>query len=667
MRIGIDTGGTFTDFVSIRDGKIEILKESSTPQAPEQAILTGLDRCVPSERAEVSEIVHGSTVATNSLLERKGARTALVTTAGFEDVLIIGRQTRPDLYDIFTSRLPPLIDDSLRVGVRQRTLHDGTNAAELSQTELRSLVSRLRRAKVESIAVSLLFSFQNPSHELQLRDALEKLKVPISLSSVILPEYREYERTSTTLINAYLAPVMSRYLGRLEGELSPTRLRVMQSNGGFVKTETAVAEPVRTILSGPAGGVVGALSLAQQAGYSKIITFDMGGTSTDVALIDGAIRVSHESEVGGMPIGIPMMDIHTVGAGGGSIAEVDAGGALCVGPESAGAEPGPICYGTGTACTVTDANVVLGRLLPRFFLGGSMRLASERIGPALRRMTATGQWKNVESLAAGVIDVVNNNMEQAIRLISIERGHDVREFTLVCFGGGGALHAATLAEGLGIPRVVVPPYPGALSALGLLLADARKDYSKTLLGTRPSTSNIRKALSGLHREGLADLKEEGFRRRDILMMDFLDVRYAGQSYELSIPYNDKWEDEFHRTHEKRYGHFDPDSLLEVVSVRSTLTGKTAKPTLPSIRRSRRHPVPLETAPLWFGRGRLKAEVYDRESLTYGDVIKGPAIIGEYSSTTFVPPRFQCDVDKFGNLVLMKKGMNRKGAMAQRKK
>ncbi len=670
MRIGIDTGGTFTDFVSIQEGRIEILKEPSTPKAPEQAILKGLGRVKPSGHSDIesiAEIVHGSTVATNALLERKGARTALVTTSGFEDVLIIGRQTRGDLYDIFTNRLPPLIDGALRIGVRQRTLHDGRHAVELNPTELRSLVSRLRKAKVESIAVSLLFSFQNPSHELQLRDALEKLKVPISLSSVILPEYREYERTSTTLINAYLAPVMSRYLDRLERALAGPTLRVMQSNGGTVKTETAVAQPVRTILSGPAGGVVGALSLAQRAGYSKIITFDMGGTSTDVALFDGAIRVSHESEVGGMPIGIPMMDIHTVGAGGGSIAEVDVGGALRVGPESAGADPGPICYGTGTAFTVTDANLVLGRLLPRFFLGGSMRLASERIGPALRRMTATGQWKNAESLAAGVIDVVNNNMEQAIRLISIERGHDVREFTLLCFGGGGALHAATLAEGLGIPRVVVPPHPGALSALGLLLADARKDYSGTLLGTRPTRSNIRKALSGLHRKGLADLKEEGFRRKDIVMMDFLDVRYVGQSYELSIPYDDKWENEFHRTHEKRYGHFDPDSLLEVVSVRSTLTGTTAKPALQSFRRSRRRPVPLETVPLRFGRGRLKAAVYDRQLLGCGNVVKGPAIIGEYSSTTFVPPGFQCDVDKFGNLVLMKKRIQRKGAKTQRRK
>jgi N-methylhydantoinase A len=671
MRIGIDTGGTFTDFVSIRDGKIEIFKEPSTPQAPEQAILTGLDPALPSGRAEISEIIHGSTVATNALLERKGARTALVTTAGFEDVLIIGRQTRPDLYDIFTSRLPPLIDDSLRIGVRQRTLHDGTNVVELKPSDLRRLVSRLRKAKVESIAVSLLFSFQNPSHELQIRDALEKLKVPISLSSVILPEYREYERTSTTVINAYLAPVMGRYLGRLERALSGPSLRVMQSSGGTVKTETAVTEPVRTILSGPAGGVVGALSVARRAGFSKIITFDMGGTSTDVALFDGAIRVSHESEVGGMPIGIPMMDIHTVGAGGGSIAEVDAGGALRVGPESAGADPGPICYGTGTSFTVTDANVVLGRLLPRFFLGGGMKLASERIGPAVGQTASSRRWvrkwKNIESLAAGVVDVVNNNMEQAIRLISIERGHDVRDFTLVCFGGGGALHAATLAEGLGIPRVVVPPHPGALSALGLLLADTRKDYSSTLLGTRPSASNIRKALSRLHREGLADLKEEGFRRKDIVMVDFLDVRYVGQSYELSIPYSDDWAREFHLAHETRYGHFDPDSPLEVVSVRSTLTGTIAKPVLPSFRRRERRPVPLERVSLWFGRGRLKVDVYDRQLLGYGNVIIGPAIIGEYSSTTFVPPGFQCDVDKFGNLILMKKGNQRRGAKTQRKR
>ncbi len=651
MRIGIDTGGTFTDFVSIRDNRIQILKEPSTPNAPEQAILTGLGQLDAAVDTNL-DVVHGSTVATNALLERKGARTALITTAGFEDVLVIGRQTRPDLYDIFTTRLPPLVDEPLRVGVSQRTLHDGTQAVRLNRAELRGLVSQLRKEGVESVAVSLLFSFQNPSDEIEIRKACAALGVPVSLSSEILPEYREYERTSTTVVNAYLAPVMNRYLGRLESSLSGSRLRVMQSNGGAVRTGTAAAEPARTILSGPAGGVVGALSLANRAGFSKIITFDMGGTSTDVALLDGEIRLTHENEVGEMPISVPMMDIHTVGAGGGSIARVDEGGALRVGPESAGAQPGPICYGKGSDLTVTDANVLLGRLRPEFFLGGEMKLEVERIGSVLESNRWVRKWRNMESMAAGVIDVVNNNMEQAIRLISVERGHDVREFTLVCFGGGGALHAATLASNLGIPRVVVPPYPGALSALGLLLADARKDYSKTLLGVRPSRANIRRSLAPLHREGMADLRDEGFRRRDITVIDFLDVRYRGQSYELTIPYSADWAVSFHRAHEKRYGHSNPDGLLEVVSVRSTLLGTTAKPDLPRSRRSRRRPTPVETVRVWSGRW-VKAEVYDRQMLKYGNVVRGPAIVGEYSSTTFVPPGFKCEVDKFANLVLRK--------------
>ncbi len=651
MRIGIDTGGTFTDFVSIRDNRIQILKEPSTPQSPEQAILTGLGRLDASVDTGL-DVVHGSTVATNALLERKGARTALITTAGFEDVLVIGRQTRPNLYDIFTTRLPPLVGDRLRVSVSQRTLHDGTAAVPLDRAELKELVYGLQRDGVESIAVSLLFSFQNPSDELEIRKACTTLDIPVSLSSDILPEYREYERTSTTVVNAYLAPVMNRYLGRLESALSGSRLRVMQSNGGAVRTGTAAAEPVRTILSGPAGGVVGALSLANRAGFSKIITFDMGGTSTDVALLDGEIRLTHENEVGEMPIGIPMMDIHTVGAGGGSIARVDAGGALRVGPESAGAQPGPICYGKGSDLTVTDANVLLGRLRPEFFLGGEMKLQTERIGTVLGSNRWVRKWRNMESMAAGVIDVVNNNMEQAIRLISVERGHDVREFTLVCFGGGGALHAATLAANLGIPRVVVPPYPGALSALGLLLADARKDYSKTLLGVRPTRSNIRKFLASLHREGMADLGDEGFRRRDIAVIDFLDVRYMGQSYELTIPYSTDWQVSFHRAHEKRYGHSNPDGSLEVVNVRSTLLGRTTKPELPRSRRSRRRPIPVETVRVWSGRW-IKADVYDRQMLKYGNVVRGPAIVGEYSSTTFVSPGFRCDVDRFGNLVLTK--------------
>lgn len=648
-RIGIDTGGTFTDFVTVRSGRIEIFKELSTPRRPEHAILGGVDRL----HGFGSEIIHGSTVATNALLERKGARTALVTTAGFEDVLVIGRQTRRDLYDIFTTRPAPLVPRSLRLGVRERVLSDGSIEVALDPGEVASVVAELKRRKVGSVAVSLLFSFANAEHERAIASALEELDVPVSLSSEVLPEYREYERTSTTTINAYLAPVMSHYLGRLESKLTGRALRVMQSNGGAVSAPAAIAAPVKTILSGPAGGVVGAFFMAKRSGYPRIITFDMGGTSTDVALLDGDIKVTHESEVDGLPIGIPMMDIHTVGAGGGSIAHVDAGGALKVGPASAGADPGPISYGKGSDLTVTDANVLLGRLLPRFFLGGDMNLQPERVGAALDGLAWAEGWANPQSLAQGVVDVVNANMEQAIRLISIERGYDTRDFTLVCFGGAGALHAVSVAEGLGIPRVVVPPHPGALSALGLLLADARKDYARTLLGGRLALTKIRRALSDLHRIGLKDLREEGFKRSEVTTLDLLDVRYRGQSYELTIPFSDDWERQFHRTHERRYGYSNPDKPLEVVSARSTLLGANRKPRLGKASRKSKAPAPLATGRVWFDNGWVRAGVYDRTLLGYGNVVRGPAVIGEYSSTTFVPPGFRADVDRFGNLVLTK--------------
>ena len=652
LRIGIDTGGTFTDFVLIRDGRIEVFKEPSTPARPDEAILAGLGR--PGSEPP-GEIIHGSTVATNALLERKGARTALITTAGFEDVLVIGRQTRRDLYNIFTTRPEPLIPATLRLGVNERILYDGSVEKEIVSEELLKLTRRLRRGKVESVAVSLLFSFANPSHEEKVAEALGELGVPVSLSSSILPEYREYERTSTTVINAYLAPVMSRYLGRLQEKTSNCTLSVMQSNGGAVQARTAMAAPVKTILSGPAGGVVGAFFLAQQSGYPKIITFDMGGTSTDVALCDGQIRVTHESQVDGMPIGIPMMDIHTVGAGGGSIADLDAGGALKVGPESAGADPGPICYGHGESLTVTDANVILGRLRPRFFLGGAMSLTPQKIGPSVRSLPWTRDWSSLESLARGVIDVVNSNMEQAIRLISVERGHDPRDFGLMCFGGAGALHAASLAEELGIPRVIVPPHPGALSALGLLLSDVRKDYSHTLLGTGKITrTKIRKCFAQMHRRGVGDLAREGFKRGQITTLDFLDVRYVGQSYELTIPYSDKWLETFHSAHDQRYGHSSSESPVEVVSARSTLLGRTEKPRLRRAVKKAPRPKALETGKVWFDEGWERTPVYDRMDLGFGNVVQGPAVIGEYSSTTLVPPRFRCEVDRHLNLVLSPK-------------
>ena len=646
LRVGIDTGGTFTDFVVIRDGTIEMFKELSTPHAPEQAIVTGISRI-----ATVPEVIHGSTVATNALLERKGAKTALLTTEGFEDVLVIGRQTRRELYNINVTRPDPLVKESLRLGVRERVLYDGSIETALDITHLRSLVERLRLDNVQSVAVSLLFSFANPEHERVIRRELEPVSIPVSLSSEVMPEYREYERTSTTVINAYLAPLMSQYLRRLQGRLG-SELRVMQSNGGAVQAETAASEPVRTILSGPAGGVVGAFHVAALAGYKNIITFDMGGTSTDVALCEGDIKVTHESQVDGMPVGIPMMDIHTVGAGGGSIAHLDPGGALRVGPESAGADPGPICYGKGEQLTVTDANVMLGRLLPRFFLGGAMPLAVDRIEPALQKLTWTRQWKSREELAQGVIDVVNNNMEQAIRLTSVERGYDPHDFVLVCFGGAGGLHAASLAQGLGIPKVVVPRFPGALSALGLLLADARKDYSRTLLVAADEAGKKLKQVFGeLHQLGNSELRAEGFKPRDIRVLDFVDLRYRGQSYELTIPLSSKFGEEFHRTHERRYGYANPDKPVEIVNVRTTFLGATKKPAFQKATKTRSKPQSIETRPVWIGGKRVKTSIYDRDELKHGHQIKGPAIIGEYSSTTLVPAGFVCEVDALLNLIL----------------
>ena len=649
IRVGVDTGGTFTDFVVIRGGVIEVFKEFSTPARPEEAILRGMVRI---DGAAELEVIHGSTVATNALLERKGARTALLTTAGFEDVLVIGRQTRRELYNIYVTRPAPIVSDELRLGVQERVLYDGTVEKAIDLDQVNGLVDQLRMENVESIAVCLLFSFANPSHENAIAEALRPLGIPVSLSSRIMPEYREYERTSTTVINAYLSPKMREYLNQLNDQIKCRSLRVMQSNGGAVAARAASEFPVRTIVSGPAGGVVGAFHVASNSGYPNIITFDMGGTSTDVALCRGEIQITHEGEIDGLPVGIPMIDIHTVGAGGGSIAELDMGGALRVGPQSAGADPGPICYGRGERLTVTDANVILGRLPARFFLGGTVPLATERIEPIVSSMPWTRGWKSTHVLAQGVIDVVNNNMEQAVRLISVERGHDPADFALFCFGGAGGLHAADLARALGIPRVIVPRFPGALSALGLLLADARKDYSRSLLMPAESPHHrIREVLDELHRIGNREMKAEGFAVKAVHHIDAVDMRYRGQSYELSIPMNRGFVEEFHKAHERRYGYSTPDKPVEIVNVRTSFFGRSEKPKIRPAPKVRGAAKPIEVAMVWMNGRRMKTPIYDRDSLRHGHVVRGPAIIGEYSSTTLVPPDFVCRVDAHLNLVM----------------
>lgn len=664
VRAGVDTGGTFTDFVFQTDEGLRVFKVASTPADPSRAIVEGLRRVSRMTGARLSEIevIHGTTVGTNALLERRGARTALVTTRGFEDVLVIGRQARPALYDLNAVRPAPLVPDGWRFGVRERVAATGEVLEELSEGELHALVKKLKRARVESIAVSLLFSFVRPEHEERIERALATLDVPLSISHKILPEYREYERTSTITINAYLQPLMGAYLKRLQTEVP--ELRVMQSSGGSISAEVAATEPVRTILSGPAGGVVGALRVAAGAEFKNIITFDMGGTSTDVALCDArGLRMTREANVAGLPVAVQMMDIHTVGAGGGSIARVDAGGSLRVGPESAGADPGPACYGRGRLPTVTDANLVLGRFGGAGLLGGEFELDETRAREALmalaRAMGAAASRKvSVTEAALGVVRVVNTNMERALRVISVERGYDPREFALLPFGGAGGLHAVELARALRIPRVIAPRNAGALSALGALSSDVVKDWSRTVMlgAARANYAKLERAFRGMEREARAALRREGFGPARQRHERSLAVRYQGQSFELEI----RWEDgfdialAFHDAHRARYGYAQSENLVEVVSLRlrsSGLVESLRAERLTSAASGSGKARPNRFAEVHFAEGSMKAAIYARDELKPGARLQTPCVVTEYSATTLVPPGARAHVDERGNLII----------------
>jgi len=684
VRIGIDTGGTFTDFVVARDSRLTSFKEPSTPHNPAEAILAGVARILTDIEGGAFEIVHGTTVATNALLERKGARTVLITTEGFEDVIEIGRQARPDLYNLMVTRRAPLVPRELRIGVSERVGPDGSIIGPLDEESLVRKVRQIANFKprAESVAVCLLFSFANSKHEQIIARALEAIDLPVSLSHKILPEYREYERTSTVVINAYLVPLMSRYLGALaEGLKSVVRspssvakksktrnhgprttnygLRVMQSNGGSVSAATAAAEPVRAILSGPAGGVVGALRVCAAAGTRDIITFDMGGTSTDVALCRGEARTTNEALVAGLPVAVPVIDIHTVGAGGGSIARVDAAGALRVGPESAGADPGPACYGRGNEVTVTDANLVLGRFGEASLLGGGMPLDAARSRSVLTRLA--GEMSRFverpitpERAALGVIRVANANMEAALRVVSVERGQDPRLFTLVSFGGAGGLHVCELASALRVPRIIVPRSPGTLSALGVLLGDIVRDYSRTVMRNASGLDArvLERDFVALEREAVRDLKNEGFGTDKMKLHRSVAIRYTGQSFEIDIAWSGRFKAKFHAAHRARYGYADSSRAIEIVSLRVRATGVTQKP------RAKRWPSgrsrtasSSHTARVYLSERSVQVPVYLRDDLSVGVRLKGPAIITEYSSTTLIPSRFKVEVDPWLNLVI----------------
>ena len=668
-----------------------MLKVFSTPADPSRAIVEAVRKISPSGGmgAEIV-LLHGTTVGTNTLLERKGARVALVTTAGFEDAIEIGRQARAKLYDFFFDRIEPLVPKSLRFGVRERTASDGTILTSPSPAELESLCAAVLAAKPQSVAICLLFSFANPANESAVAKALGPLNIPVSISHQILPEFREYERTSTVVINAYLQPVMQRYLENLQSRfrrdvaggpgvarrfsaainakrnraLEP-RIFVMQSSGGLTALSTAAREPVRTVISGPAGGVVGAAATARASGFDHIIAFDMGGTSTDVSLVEASPTTANDAQIAGLPIGVSMLDIHTVGAGGGSLARFDAAGVLHVGPESAGADPGPICYGRGMQPTVTDANLLLGRLQPERFLGGDFTLDFERT----RRVTAEFLKRQhsqltLEKFAAGIIRVVNATMEKAIRVVSVERGRDPRHFALVAFGGAGGLHACALAEALGIPRVVIPALPGALSALGILASDVVKDYSRTVLwrvSRKVPADKLSKEFHALELTAARDFKHEEWPGTPRYNRS-VDVRYRGQGYELNLPLTVNLLKDFEQEHHRRYGYAHPTREVELVTLRLRAVLKSPTSRLrtnvvmktgtlsPRDRGKHGRLSPLRTSVHFNGKA-LATRLYERNELRPGVRYSGPAIITEYSATAVIPAGKKFQIDAASNLIV----------------
>jgi N-methylhydantoinase A len=671
VRVGVDVGGTFTDFVTILGGRVSVSKTPSTPDAPEQGVVDGLrqtweDRDISP--AQVTFLGHGTTVATNAMLEGEWAETALVTTEGFRDVLEIGRQARPDIYDFGAEKSTPVVERHRRFEVPERLDERGQVVEPLDEGAVRALADDLR--EVESVAVSLLYPFEDDSHERRVRDLLreEGVDAAVSLSSAVLPEIREYERTLTTALNAALKPVMDQYLGSLETDLVDegvaAPLNIMQSNGGIISGAVARERPVNTLLSGPAAGVQGATYVAERCGLDSVITMDMGGTSCDVSLVEGGDPlVSTDVEVGDYPVSVPMIDIHTVGAGGGSVAWLDAGGALRVGPTSAGAEPGPICYGRGgRKPTITDAHVLLGRIDPSSFLSEELDGAVDNVRAAVESGIAADLGVDVETAAQGVLDVASANMERALRVVSVERGYDPREFGLIAFGGAGPLHAPRLAAELDIPRVVVPRTAGVLSALGLLISDTLYDHSasrvRPLADVDPAALGAR--FDEFATEGREQLQSEGLPPRRMRFEPSVDLRYAGQSFELSVPIPadvdaaaiETVRERFHERHRQRYGHAYPDEPVELVTLRLRARGVVETPDLsPTARDGTVADARVETRPVVYDGETHETAVYDRPQLPTDSSFDGPAVVEGVESTTVVHPGQHVTVDADANLVV----------------
>ena len=677
-RIGIDVGGTFTDVTLLNSetGRYYTYKLSSTLQDQSLAIANGTKETLELYGVPVSEIEyfgHGTTVATNMIIERKGAKTALITTKGFRDLLEIGRQTRPSLYNIMEDKPETLVKRSLRKEISERVTAKGDILRDVDRDEVRAVLKELKEQGVESIAVCFLFSFLNSRNEKIVEECIKEVwpEAYYSVSSTILPEFREFERLSTTVINSYLGPRMKMYIHNLRQRIKEVGVTVepyiTQSNGGVMSISSTIQTPVQTALSGPSAGVMGAVYIAEAAGFKDIITYDMGGTSTDVSLVkDGIAEYTTKRKVCGLPSGVPMIDVHAVGAGGGSIAQIDNAGALKVGPESAGANPGPAAYGLGNENpVVTDANLVLGRINPHYVLGGRLKIDAELSKKAVKKKIADPMGIGTEEAALGIVKVVNSNMARAIRVITVEKGHNPSDFTLVAYGGAGPLHAVHLAQEMGIRTVLIPPAPGALCALGLLTADIKKSYVRTAIASydEMTPEQINAVMSSLRDEGSAWLDSEKVPSERRKFHGIAEMRYVGQNYELQVEIPtenitasdiEKMKQDFFVAHEKNYGYYNPNAPVQFVNFRCEATGIVKKPNLAELETTLDDPSKAEIGRrvVYFEEsGAVDCPVYDRAKFGRAERVNGPCIIEQMDSTTVVPPNTWFSIDKFGNLII----------------
>lgn len=676
FRLGVDTGGTFTDLCLMDEasGKVEVAKVSSTPSDPALAIINGLNKLIADRSLnpeEVSFLIHGTTVATNALLEGKGAPTALITTAGFKDVLLIGRQNRPHIYDSRVRRPTPIVPRNLCYGASERILYTGEIVKPLDLSDARSIIEDIKGKGIVSIAVCLIHSYANPVHEQQIKSLIREIhpRAFVTLSSEILPEFREYERTSTTCINAYVMPRVNAYVAHLEEMLKDvgvaSELYIMQSNGGVITAEMAREASARTALSGPAGGALTGVYLSHLLDQPNAITIDMGGTSSDICLIEShEPHLTNEADIEGYPIKLPMIDINTIGAGGGSIAWIDPGGALRVGPVSAGAVPGPVCYGRGgTEPTVTDANAVLGRINPGYLLGGEMSIDRDRAAEVLEARIAKPLGIDLLKAAEGIIAVVNANMIRGIRRVSVERGFDPRDFALVPFGGAGPLHGVELAQALNMTRVIIPTHPGIASAFGMLSADVRHDYVRTFISNAGSMNPaaVASIFSGMEAQASKQLAREGFTGDVVVLSRSADMRYLGQSYELPVPVPgggidreviDSVVDQFHKSHERAYGYSRQGEAVEFVNLRLVALGKLPETIAESGKSGTgASPEPIGHRPVYFAGKEYRTPVYNRDRIPRGRSIRGPAVVEQLDSTIVIPPGFQGEIEPMGNMLI----------------